>query len=711
MSDSSDKKNLPPQSAIKQQKFTNFLSSLFGWRRTPKKDKSGFSTAKQDIQFVSVDLDSEKRTIQTLINNTLGSGKLSSKLEELFNSWLQDTSDSITEISDRFKRVDQLTYAAQNDPFIGRIIKLYADEATQLDVQNHLIHIETPDPRMTRTMYDLLIQWGITQPRVRAAIAQLAQYGDCFWAASIQEHGVEKIIPLKQLDVTARLEFSPAEALERLKRQDGFSVMASKFSLIQDMLDSLKETGDFADLFNKKLFGYVIYNDLVVPPWNIVHFRVDADGSEFYPFGVSPILGTLAPFKLTASTITLQSIARVLSFPVTLFKVKTASGADEARQFNMVNRVREEYDNIGVSPAGGNTEVYTVNTKIWMPDGLMDVDVKSSQVDIGFTGDIEMYQDRTAVATGVPKGYLVQEWGGFGNSAISLVEQFKPFARSTFSLQSAFLEGLSYLFRLHFALTQTFDHTIPFTLSMNFPAEESSSEKNSARSDSLEMAAYILDLIRTAIGADEDESLPIDIVRDILAKYTFLDPTDIVKWTKTAKFFKKPKDEEEDGLGGDFDLESDFGSSSDFDLGDLGGGEGFGEEGFGEEKNFEEPSSNDLGIDKLDFGESLKTRKRLREERLRELSKRYKEIKYPIYFQALREFSITEFVRARRHVYVNFYNKEEPQSLMLEKLKASGKNVKGRKLSEAVTLTEVIEEIKKANAVTSTKPSEEETTN
>jgi len=691
MADKIYKSSKPAQSEIKKQGLQNFLSALFGWRRSADKN----TQSQKPFEFVSVDVNSAQRLAQTTIEKVLSAGKLSSKLEELFNSWLQDTSDSIAEIANRRARVDQLTYAVQNDPFIGRVVKLYADEATQLDVQDRLIGIETPDPRMTKRMYDLLNQWGITQTRVRASMLQLAQYGDCFWAQSISENGVERVIPLKQLDVTDRLEFNPVEALERMKRMDGFGVMASKYAMIQQMLNDLSDTGDFADLFNTKLFGFVVQDDLVVPPWNITHFRVDGDGSEFFPFGVSPILNTLAPFKLTASTITLQSIARILSFPVTLYKVKTAPGTDEARQFTTVNRVREEYDNIGVSPAGGNSEVYTVNTKIWMPDGLLDVDVKSSQVDFGFTDDIEMYQDRVAVATGVPKGYLVQEWGGFGNSAISLVEQFKPFARAVYSLQSAFLEGLANLFRLHFAITGEFDFSVPFTLSLRYPAEEASDEKNTTRQNSIDVASSVIDLIKTAVGAEEDEGLPPEVIKDIIAKYTFLDPVDIVKWTKTAKYSSLSKEgsEEEGEESGSFKS--------------LLKGEET-EEGSEELEAEETPkaSGSELNLDNLNFGERNFNKKRrlqlIHEARLQELTARYKEVKDELYFKVLRENVIQGFVRNKQHVHVCYYNKNDSTSLMLTEFAKTQKNPKLR-IREDKSLREMMQEIREANQYRSNK--------
>lgn len=672
-----------PKSQIKKSGFQNFMTTLFGWRR-------GGGGSARDLELISVDVDSKEKLAQALAASVLGKGgKLSSKLEELFEGWLSDTSDGIQEISQRRQRVDQLTYAKLNDPFILRAVQLYADEATQLDVQDRIISIETPDPRMTKRMYELLNSWGITQPRIRATIEQMATFGDAFWANKVSDAGVERIMPMKQLQVSERLEFNPLEALELKKRKEGhFSTLANKSTLIKSLLDDMEESNDFADIFDTKLFGYVIENDMVVPPWSVTHFRVNPDSSEFFPFGTSPILGTLAPFKLTSSTITLQSIARVLSFPVTLYKVKTSPGTDEARQFETVNRVREEYDNVGVNPQSGNSEVYSVNTKIWMPEGLMEVQVVKPDTDIGFVEDIAMYQDRTAVASGVPKAYLVQEWGGFGNSALSLTEQYKPFARATYTIQSAFLEGLSDLFRLHFAISGEFDFRMPFTLSLRFPAEEASDEKNRSREASLDLTNSVLDMIRSAIGAEDDEGLPPDIVRDILGKYSFLDPEDVMKWTRDAQRSSLNVASGSSGSGssggGDF-------SSDDFDLDDALG------EDSGEDLDLGDIDlEDDVDVSDDDPVEEKRRGRRnvFQEKRIRELKERYDKGKGELYLETLKSNCIREFVRNRQHVYVS--TSIPPSAEYYLEGIANERDPKKQRLKEQ-TLTEALHQVKEDN--------------
>jgi hypothetical protein len=633
-----DKSQLPQSSAIKKSGLGNFLGRLFGFQRN-----------KNNIEFVKVDIGSNERVGQALLNNKVTNTKLSDRLESLYQYWLTDTTDKLTELSDRKSRLEQLQYMYLNDPYVNRTVALYADEATQLDEQDTIIAIETPDPRMTRDMYKLLSQWGLTQPRIRATIEQLAIYGDAFWANKVTDNGVERIIPLQQYQISDRVEFNPVKVMEiKNKKEGAFFNALSKNYLLSTMFEDMTSSEDFTDIFDAKLFGFTVGDDLVVPPWNVTHFRIGGEASDFWPWGTSPILGALSPYKQTQSTITLQSLARMMSFPITLYKVKTDENMDEARQFATVNRVREAYDNIGVNPSEGNSEVYTVNTKIWMPDGLLTVEtIKPETGSSDGVDDVKLYQDREAVALGLPRSFYGEEgWFSTGNSGKSLTQQYKPFARKVYSIQSAFLEGVADLFRIHFAVTGQYDFRIPFTLSMKYPVVEQDDEYTDAQKGSLELADSVTQLIRSAIGASEDEALPPDIIRDIINKYTFLNASDILKWTRGAKYqnlaneMENPEGEEDEGEFGGFD----------------DGGPSF--------SDIEEPpepgSEPESGVE-----ESKESRgNRLREKRLLE---KYETVRDDVYFQALRECAITGFVRNGRHIQL-FERASDSSDLMLKTL-------------------------------------------
>jgi hypothetical protein len=662
-----------PKSQIAKKGFSQFLQSLWGWRQRGKDKKKFNSLVKQrndEIDFVKVDLGSEER-IKQAKNARIISGPMSERLEKLFQAWLQDTTNTFADVEDRLKRMAELEFMYYNDPFISRLVNLEADEGSQMDVQDRLIGIECPDPRQTKRMYELLIQWGVTQNRVRSALHDLSLIGDSFWANKVSEKGVERIIPLRPRQITDRLEFSPTRVAEDLLMKDSFIKAINKDQKLKLMLSTLEEmtTDEFSDLFDTKLFGFALDSDLVVPPWNITHFRMTPDQSEYYPWGKPRLVMALAAFKQAASTMTLQSLARLMSFPITVMEVQTSPGMAESEQFDAVNKAREEFENVGLNPSSGMSETYSVNTKMWMPKGLIDVSVKASEVPINFVEDLEMYTDRVVVAAGVPKGYLVQEWGGFGNSAVSLVEQFKPFARQVYTNQSAFLQGLADLFRLHFVIAnEGFDYKTPFTLSLRFPAEESSEEKRTARNDSLDFSTAIIDTLKSALGID-DEDFPPDVAKDILAKFSFLDPVDLAKWTSLIDAGKKPDETSED--------------DEDKDKEDKDSGFDFPDED-------EEDTSDEDEEEDLDFGEKAK-RRNFNMARMREISTRYSRMKEEIYFKVLRENSFGEFVRNKRHVILSD-NIHFSMDLMYNTLNEAKKNPNRLKEVKEKTITDLLQE-------------------
>ena len=636
--------------------LNNFLSRLFGWKKNTKGNGN-------PVEFVTVDLDSNQKIGQALaqdlmdISSNIESGNLSKHLQGLLDSWLTDTTDTQQELAKRMDLIKQIDYAVRTDPYIGQVVKLYADECTQCDLQNQVISIETPDPLMTRRMYELLSIWGVTQNRCHSAIENLAEYGNAFWCNQVSSRGVERIIPLKQHQIKERIEFNPVEVAEKRATKTGsFMSAVSKNYLLNKMVNGLEAGEDYCDIFDKKLFGFTMPGvnngqDIILPPWAITHFRVDGDG-QFSPWGTSILINALAPFKQLISTIALQSLARVSSFPITLYNVKTSENTDEARQFSTVNKVRMAYDNIGVSPMVGNSEVYSVNTKLWVPKGLLEVDVKKPEVDIKFTDDMEMYQDRVAVASGLPRAYFEKGWGEYGDSAKSLIEQYKPFGRRAYTIQSAFLDGISDLFRLHFAISGEYDYRVPFTLSMKFPAEETSKSRLDSQTSSIEMANKVVNTVKSAIGAGDDEALPAEVVRDIMSKYAFLDPGDLQKWTKASKRALINKSTLED-LGSEPSLD-DMGGD-DLDSGDLEDDLGTEEASTGGDDLGEAPDiTTDIGSAENVPSEPTEESTKTKLERLREkhLIESYNKNREDIYFNVLRENNIEGFRRGASHVQV-----------------------------------------------------------
>lgn len=703
-----EQRNKKPTKAQKKRKaFFGKLPSLWGFRKS--KTKGAFGGSKSPVDFVKVDVESEMRIAQGKVPKIFHT-KMGKTLDSLFDAWTTDVYDTYTNYQDRLRRLAELEFAILNDPFLGQAADLYADEASQIDSQDTLINIDCADARMKQKMEDLLDQWGVTQNRARSALYTLAWAGDAFWSVKVTPNGVIRINPLNVHQITERLEFDPIQTASQLAVNRDMITALSKDAKLRMMLDTIEndENGEFSDMFDKKLFGFVLDGDMVVPPWNIVHFRLNADQSEFYPMGKSLFLKALAPYRQFNATMTLQSIARVKAFPITTYQIAIPPGTDSEEVFAKVEEAREQYNNLG--EAGNNSETMSVNTEMWMPKDLVSIDMHSPTIDLNAIGDLEIYENRVAIASGVPKGYINPEVGLFGNSAIALIEQFKPFARRVFNIQSAFLEGLSNLYRIHFAITGEFDYREPFVLSMKFPNEESSAERQQAKGDSLELSKNIIGMISDVIGAIDDP-LPQEVVQDILSKFSFLSDKDIRKWVKTNPATKKQDQTASDseGLGGELGgggggLSGGGGAggenagfeNSNIDLGDLGteeAGAGTEEEGGGinlegpgglegeEAAPAEEENTEEEGI-KLEAQERAK--KRLREATL---VSRYRESKKLIYEQVMKAWKrFDEITVNARHYKITKVPAE--MELMFETLdKASKGEVKAdgkRSLKETI---------------------------
>ena len=275
-----------------------------------------------------------------------------------------------------------------------------------------------------------------------------------------------------------------------------------------------------------------------------------------------------------------------------------------------------------------------------MPDGLLEIDTKENKIDIGAVDDLELYTKRMASAAGVPKGYIDPTEDSWGTSGIALMEQYKPFARHVSEIQQNFLAELGVLIRLHFAITGEFDYNTPFILSMRFPAKEMSEEQRNGRTASMELTTSIMELLKTSLGLKDDEGLPIEVIKDILTKYTFLDPTDIQKWMASTLANVDTSKNNEDGKGGGDDADDIFGGGDD----SSGGGDlGDSDSGSDADMTFESVNREELLHTKQVLKERSKFLKRMSEERKKTIRERYKKLDEGIYFKFLESNGFTSW--------------------------------------------------------------------
>jgi hypothetical protein len=167
----------------------------------------------------------------------------------------------------------------------------------------------------------------------------------------------------------------------------------------------------------------------------------------------------------------------------------------------------------------------------------------------------------------IPKGYLIVDDGGWGNSGQSLLQQFKPFGRMVFTDQSDYLQGLSEKIKIHLSLIDKFEGwDTPFELEMEFPVIEESNDRIQRKAEELTLANNTLDTLKNILGVDK---VPPEIIKDAFGMLTSMPQDKIDDYVdQLIKFNPEPKEEPAggDGFNGGFE---------------AGGGDGGEELGFG----------------------------------------------------------------------------------------------------------------------------------
>lgn len=476
--------------------------------------------------------------------------KFSDDMQALYEFWLQDTFENSETLKNRLERYAALSYAYYNNAIFSKAVNLYADESIQSDAQDEIIGVEAKNKKAESYIKDFLEKVKITNENYLWDIAyNLTLFGDSFWVVSLDmsDESVDSIHPIKIMDLKERIEFNALDTINRKNELTNYNRHIQKDSKLQALYQMMKDAAekkDFSQYFKSYLFGFLVGDNLYLPPWGVLHFRMFTSISEFYPYGRPVMINSLAPFRQLQAGKNLMALARAQNFPIKHFEVTVDENMDQGDQWEAVNEAKEEYHNIGGLTQSGK-EQFAIGGEIWTPAGLLSMNNIESRMNLDDIADIELLRDDLIMGTEIPKGYLIVDRASFGTSGQSLLRQHKPFARAVYKIQSAMLRQIAQLVRIQFLITGDFDIDEPFELTMQFPEIEESSDRLRMKNDMLRLAKDVMDNIGDAIGLDRDESLPKEVVKDIFSQLSFLDTEDVKKWIDTTvKELEANKEEE-----------------------------------------------------------------------------------------------------------------------------------------------------------------------
>jgi len=502
-----------------------------------KEIKRSASTTSKLLKFFNIGIktkDSKSKVIPTITKDTK-SGlkntpvKMNSELQQFYDWWIRETSDNKQSLAHRKDRYKDIDFMIKNDSVISMAADLYADETVQVDTQNQVISVVSKNKKLEKWISKFFNDIQLDQHKLRQIAYSLNSLGDAFLINIIDPiKGITEVVSIDADNVEERLEFNAIDTKKNFFKQNKrYVANLSKSNVrMSDLIDKLKDNkADLSAVFKHYLFGFIVSPDLVLPPWNVTHFRL-SENSEFGKWGKSNFINCISPFRQLKASKNLMAMARAAKFPKEKFEIETDENMTEIEKWNAVNEARQEYQNLTALEAV--KEEFSIGGQIWTPKGLLDYSLLENRMDLGDIADIELLRDDMIMATRIPKGYLIVDRGAFGASGQSLLQQFKPFGRAVYQIQSAILREVIQLIKIQLTITGEFDVDEPFELSMNFPVIEEASDRLRMKSDTLRLANDVISNIQNALGTRD--GLPPDVIKSVFSQLSFLDPDEVDKW-------------------------------------------------------------------------------------------------------------------------------------------------------------------------------------
>lgn len=508
---------------------------------------------------IKKDFDSKTQRQKFLIDKP---EQFPSYVEQLYSQW-KASSTAQYDFGDRKKMYQEMDMMYSNNPLIARAIDLTAHEVVQADSNNRIIGVEAEKKQQEHIekFFDKIQ----IDSYIYSTAKNIVKYGDAFWILSFYDKGVGEILQADPYDIEDRIEFTPHE-VEKELRGLGINSLFKNITNDKKMMmlaQNIMEQEDYSSFFRAYLFGFQI-GSFVLPPWRCLHFRNFDTNSFFTPFGTPAYIHALAPVKAYDMALALQILARQARFPIDVYKLTIPTAAMPTDKLELATEFIREWQNSGLKQTRKeNQGLGEVHVTI---DGLFSYEQISPNIDLGRIDDLELLRDDIILATGLPRNFLDANNGSFGNSGISLTQQFKPYARMIYRYQSIILELVTQLVRIDMIQSGNFElEEIDFKLSMPYPEAQNNSEIISSQESLFNLANTILDGIKDRLGGGETEIfLPPDLIRDVYKKVAPYDPATIDNWIdkfvaereRVEKAAKEAGGEEAGAAEADFTFES-----------------------------------------------------------------------------------------------------------------------------------------------------------
>lgn len=466
--------------------------------------------------------------------------KFPPQIEKYYYKWLHSTHDNAESWRNRTLLYEDCDLMYYNSTIVAKAIELIADEVVQADAHEQSITVEAKR-KQKKAILKFFDEVNI-HSLIRSTAADIVHYGNHGWILSFDDNGIDEIIPSNIYDLKERIEFSPPEIREEMIKQNKFlSDYRAKVHRIDQLIDMIENKDNITSYYKKYLFGFHV-GEYVLPPWRYIHFRNFTTKSPFKPYGVPVLVHAIAAYRQYDAAMTMQQTARAARIPIDIYKLSLPNVMNETEKLSRAIEFISEWQNAGINNV--NKEETGVGETIVTIDNLIEFDQKVSDIDLGKMDDIEMLRDDIIIATMLPRYLLDPNDSMFGDSGISLVEKWKPFARLVYRIQSIILENLSQVIKIHLLHTGEFAlEDIDFILKMPFPESQTNSDIIDSQNDLRDLATGLVDDLADKFFDGDIDVFPDELLRDIYSYFLPYDAKTMDSWMDQLLKVKNEGDE------------------------------------------------------------------------------------------------------------------------------------------------------------------------
>lgn len=503
----------------------------------------------------------------------------------------------------------------EKDATVAAALKMYADDATQYNLDGDVIWVESDNPDIAKFGNRLIEKLGINR-LAWSHIYNLVKYGDLYLETFYDDEEIGMKEKTVNAGITNVMKHKAGAVIEEYIEMvdDAASIFdlrkRGKVSGFIRMEGQSPDQTNYTRAFSTNLSGT---SQQILPSDKYIHIML-SEASDRFPEtfeieytddsgttvintfkvakGKSMLADAFKAFRelklmedsILLNRVTRSSITRILQIevgdmPKTQVREKLRQIKQMIEQRNFLDKDKGDFNNIA-SPGPIDNVIYVPTRQ---GNGAITSTTLGGDVDPKSLADIEYYKQKLAGGLGIPLAYLSGQSGDGGglSSGTALTKLDNRYARSIKRIQMAYISGIQTLLNIFAIRKGLTDYVNSFSVRMLSPSTIEDADRDEQLDNRVRMMNDLLSIITS-----QENAYPKEVITDVTEYLmsTFLNKpeiTEILQGSEDAELEDEGVEPTEGEVQDDFEFSSGGGGGGEFD--DFGSGVDFGNDEFSEE--------------------------------------------------------------------------------------------------------------------------------